>query len=247
MKHKSLVIIALPALLLAACGGSKKNAENKKIELKTSKDSASYAAGLNEAERMATMMQQSGVDSLIAQDLFLEGFTDYMHKNPKLNPEVAKKALMNYFTAIKDRELAKFKSENAPKMDAAKKWMEENGKRNGVVTTSSGLQYEVLKKGSGANVKIGDMVKVHYEGAYTDGNIFESSYEHNEPYEFQLAAVGGVIQGWVEALQLMNKGAKFKVYIPYDLGYGEMGSAPTIPPYSNLVFTMEVVDVKPGN
>jgi len=247
MKHKSLVIIALPALLLAACGGNKKTAETKKIELKTPKDSASYAAGLNEAERMVTMMQQSGVDTLISQDLFLEGFTDYMHKNSKLNPEVAKKALMNYFTEIKNRELARFKSDNAPKMDASKKWMEENGKRPGVTTTSSGLQYEVLKKGSGPNVKIGDMVKVHYEGAYTDGNVFESSYERGEPYEFQLAAVGGVIQGWVEALQLMNKGAKFKVYIPYDLGYGEMGSAPAIPPYSNLVFTMEVVDVKAGN
>lgn len=248
MKHKSLVIIAIPALMLAACGGGKKNnkASMGDLKLQTSKDSASYAAGLTEGENMLTMMQQRGIDTLLDTAIFVQGFVDYMKKHPRLQKDLAQNTLRAYFTDISNKQLARFKSDNAPKMAAAQQWMEENGKRNGVTTTPSGLQYEVLKKGSGPNAKIGDMVSVHYEGSFTDGNIFESSYEAGDPYSFQLAAVGGVIQGWTEALQLMNKGTKLKVYIPFDLAYGEMGSAPAIPPYSNLVFVMELVDLKPG-
>lgn len=246
MKHKILVIIALPALVLTSCGGKKKD-KSEKVSLKTSKDSASYAAGLTEGDNMMRMMQERGIDTLLDTGLFVQGFVDYMQHHPQLNKDLAQNTLRAYFTAISNRQMAKFKQDNAPKMEEAKNWMAENGKRKEVTTTASGLQYEVLKKGSGPNVKIGDVLKVHYEGSFTNGEVFESSYERGQPYEFQLSAVGGVIQGWVEALQLMNKGAKFKVYIPYDLAYGEVGQAPAIKPYSNLIFTMEVVDIKPGS
>lgn len=244
MKHKSLVMLALTALVTVSSCGEGKKKDGEKANLKSAKDSASYAAGLSQAESIIANLKQNGLDTVIDKKVFLKGFADYIEEKPGLNKETSQKTLERYFKGIADKQLEQYKKQNAPKREAAAKFMEENGKRAGISTTESGLQYEVIKKGSGPNVKIGDVIAVHYEGAFTDGNVFESSYERGEPYKFQLAAVGSVIQGWVEALQLMNKGAKYKVYIPYEMAYGEMGQSPAIPPYTNLVFTMEVVSVE---
>jgi len=238
--NKILMIAVLPVtVLMMSCGGKKKT-ETSTVNLKSSKDSASYAAGLNEGERMQTMMEQSGADTILDQELFLTGFNDYMRKNPKLGKDVCQKVLMTFFGRLQQEQLNKFKNENGGKKEAHDKFLAENKAKPGVVTTPSGLQYQVVKKGKGPIVKIGDVVKVHYTGKLLDGSLVDSSRE-GDPYEFELQPTG-LIQGWIEALQIMNKGSQYTLYIPYELGYGEMGKAPKVPPYAVLVFDLEVVD-----
>lgn len=121
-----------------------------------------------------------------------------------------------------------------------KAYLEANGKRDGVTTTKSGLQYEVLTEGTGKSPKATDKVRCHYEGRLTDGTVFDSSYQRGEPADFGL---NQVIAGWTEGVQLMKEGAKYRFHIPYLLGYGERGAGASIPPYATLVFDVELIKV----
>ena len=125
--------------------------------------------------------------------------------------------------------------------EEGEKFLAENGKREGVKTTASGLQYEVLETTLGQKPKATDSVKVHYEGKLIDGSIFDSSYKRGEPISFPLS---GVIKGWTEGLQLMSVGSKFKFFIPYQLAYGERGAGGSIPPYAALIFTVELLGIE---
>ena len=130
---------------------------------------------------------------------------------------------------------------SAKAKEEGEKFLAENQKREGVKVTASGLQYEVLEATLGQKPKATNTVKVHYEGTLIDGTVFDSSYKRGEPISFPL---NGVIKGWTEGLQLMSIGSKYKFYIPYELGYGERGAGPSIPPFATLIFTVELLEIK---
>lgn len=191
----------------------------------------SYALGLGIAHQLKSM----GIEDFSVED-FSQSVSDVLaDKTPAMTNREAQELLNDYFQ--------KKQKEGAEKAIAeGKVFLEANGKREGVTTTKSGLQYEVLTPGKGErSPKATDTVVCHYEGRLVSGKVFDSSYERNQPAEFGL---NQVIPGWTEGLQLMSEGAKFRFYIPYLLGYGEQGAGPFIPPYSTLVFDVELISVK---
>lgn len=147
---------------------------------------------------------------------------------PELNYDEFKKGIEFVTKATKEAKAA------------GEAFLAENAKREGVKVTASGLQYEVLTATLGQKPKATDTVKVHYEGTLTDGTVFDSSYRRGEPISFGL---NQVIKGWTEGLQLMSIGSKYKLYIPYELGYGAQGAGGSIPPYAALIFTVELLGI----
>lgn len=191
----------------------------------------SYALGLGIAHQLKSM----GIEDFSVED-FSQSVSDVLaDKTPAMTNREAQELLNDYFQKKQKEEAEKTIAEG-------KVFLEANGKREGVTTTKSGLQYEVLTPGKGErSPKATDTVVCHYEGRLVSGKVFDSSYERNQPAEFGL---NQVIPGWTEGLQLMSEGAKFRFYIPYLLGYGEQGAGPSIPPYSTLVFDVELISVK---
>lgn len=191
----------------------------------------SYALGLGIAHQLKSM----GIEDFSVED-FSQSVSDVLaDKTPAMTNREAQELLNDYFQKKQKEEAEKAIAEG-------KVFLEANGKREGVTTTKSGLQYEVLTPGKGErSPKATDTVVCHYEGRLVSGKVFDSSYERNQPAEFGL---NQVIPGWTEGLQLMSEGAKFRFYIPYLLGYGEQGAGSSIPPYSTLVFDVELISVK---
>ena len=191
----------------------------------------SYALGLGIAHQLKSM----GIEDFSVED-FSQSVSDVLaDKTPAMTNREAQELLNDYFQKKQKEEAEKAIAEG-------KVFLEANGKREGVTTTKSGPQYEVLTPGKGErSPKATDTVVCHYEGRLVSGKVFDSSYERNQPAEFGL---NQVIPGWTEGLQLMSEGDKFRFYIPYLLGYGEQGAGPSIPPYSTLVFDVELISVK---
>ena len=193
-------------------------------------DKISYALGLS----MGQNLMGSGVTSLNYQDL-AQGIEDVLTKQqPKITYQDAQQVLGQFFQELEA------KIAGAAKADG-EKFLAENAKREGVQVTASGLQYEVLEATIGQKPKATDTVKVHYEGTLIDGTVFDSSYKRGESISFPL---NGVIKGWTEGLQLMSVGSKYKFFIPYQLAYGERGAGQQIPPYSALIFTVELLGIE---
>ena len=223
MKNK-LFVLGI-AVTVVACNQTSYN----NVELNTQIDSVSYSLGIS----VANNLKSSGFES-IETHAVASAFSDVFEGNEvKINEEDANVLIQDYFV-----ELSQKKSQEA--ISTGQAFLDENGKKEGVTTTASGLQYEVLTNGTGANPVETDQVTVHYHGTLVDGTVFDSSVERGQPATFP---VNGVIPGWVEALQLMNVGSKYKLYIPSDLAYGERGAGGSIGPNETLIFEVELLSI----
>jgi FKBP-type peptidyl-prolyl cis-trans isomerase FklB len=232
MKTIKFLIVAILATSLVSCNGQ--GVTNK--SLKTEIDSVSYAAGLD----MAYKIQQSFDEA--DKDLFIQGYRNGIDSTNLL---LEKKDLQNIISTYfrnKQQEAAKEKAAEGEKTKLeGENFLAENKTKDGVITTESGLQYIVLKEGTGEMPKLTDRVKVHYHGTLIDGTVFDSSVDKGKPYETPLTQV---VKGWTEALQLMKVGSKIKLFVPQELGYGanpRPGGA--IKPFMPLIFEMELLEI----
>lgn len=223
MKNK-LFILGVAATLVAC------NQENyTNAELTTQIDSVSYSLGIS----VANNLKNSGFES-IETDAMASAFNDvFSDKEVRITEDEANLLIQDYFL-----ELSEKKSQEATAEGSS--FLIENAKKEGVITTSSGLQYEIITNGIGATPSESDKVTVHYHGTLLDGTVFDSSVDRGQPATFP---VNGVIPGWVEALQLMNVGSKYKLYIPSDLAYGERGAGGAIGPNATLIFEVELLSI----
>ncbi len=200
-------------------------------------DKLSYALGLGIGQQLVQM----GAGNDLNVDDFAQSIKDVLAgKELKVSHREAQQLVQDYF-AKKEEAM---NAERAEKGKAAKtegeRYLAENGKKEGVITLPSGLQYQVLKKGNGKKPSAKDSVKCHYEGFLLDGTVFDSSVQRGEPAVFGLQQV---IAGWTEGLQLMQEGAKYRFFIPYRLAYGEGGAGQLIPPFATLIFDVELIEV----
>lgn len=192
-------------------------------------DKVSYALGLS----IGNNFQNSGIKCLQVED-FVQGLSDVLNeKQPAISYDEAKKVINDFFLRLHKEKLEINKK-------AGEEFLSINKGRAGVVTLPSGLQYQVLQQGNGEKPKATDKVKCHYHGTLINGTVFDSSVEHGTPAVF---GVNQVIPGWVEALQLMPVGSKWRLFIPSNLAYGENGAGEMIEPNSTLIFDVELLDI----
>ncbi len=161
-------------------------------------------------------------------------------RTPQMSHEEAHQVLEHFFNELEERQQSEAAERGKAARAEGERFLAENAKRDGITVTASGLQYEIVKEGTGRQPKASDTVRCHYEGTLIDGTVFDSSYRRNQPAEFGLQQV---IAGWTEGVQLMKEGSVFKFYIPYHLAYGERGAGADIPPYAALIFTVELIKV----
>ena len=205
--------------------------QEKKAPLKDQKDKSSYAIGLNIG------MNFSKQKIAINPDVFVAGVKDGLAGKPQMTETEVRETMTNL---EKDME-SKQKEAAGKNAQDGEKFLAENKKKEGVKTTASGLQYKVIKEGTGTQPKATDTVTVNYRGTLIDGTEFDSSYKRGQPATFPLNAV---IKGWTEGLQLMKVGSKYQIFVPASLGYGERGAGGDIGPNSTLIFEVELLDAK---
>ena len=217
---------AVSALLLSGC------VPGETVKLENHIDQASYGVGLNIGRQLSQEDVQVNADAVAA------GIVDAIQGNEqRIDDELIAAA----FEKIREEQMRKQAALDDEAAQASQAFLAENAKKEGVTVTDSGLQYEVITAGKGdKKPAANNVVRVHYHGTLVDGSVFDSSVDRGQPAEFP---VGGVIQGWVEALQLMNVGDKWKLTIPADLAYGAQSPSPRIPANSALVFEVELLEI----
>lgn len=232
--HKQFsILVVLVTLLLAAVGCT---AGEKKVELKDLRDKVSYSIGMN----LGRDLKEQSID--IDPELLVAGLKDMLAgKTPLLTEEQVREAVTAFQKDLATKQEAKAKVEGEKNLKAGEAFLAENAKKEGVTALPSGLQYKVLTAGKGKKPKADSTVTVHYRGTLIDGKEFDSSFKRNEPVTFP---VNGVIPGWTEALQLMEEGSKWQLFIPAKLAYGENGAGQVIGPNSTLVFEVELLKVQ---
>lgn len=237
MKYKIwLFMVVLTTVTFLSCNGSSGSSQGEKNFDKN----ASYALGLNVGSGL--------LEDLNANNIYpdyneiIKGIKDgLLNKKPRFPVEEAREIIGSAIEAIEAEESTK-------SIQKEIEFLAENAKKPGIMITPSGLQYEIVNAGSGPKPTEGDSVLVHYNGTFSDGNVFDSSYTRGEPAQFRL---GEVIPGWNEGIQLMSKGSKFNFYIPSEIGYGVEGARNPytgeylIPPYSTLIFEVELLEINP--
>lgn len=224
---KSAPLVIVGALLLAACG------QEESVKLENHIDQASYGVGLNIGRQLSQEDVEMNADAIAA------GIKDAISGTKQ---QIDDSVIEAAFAKVREEQMRKQQALNDAAAKAGTDFLAENAKRPGVVTTESGLQYEVITAGAADAAKptLEDVVRVHYHGTLIDGTVFDSSVERGQPAEFPLA---GVIRGWTEALQLMKVGEKWKLYIPAELAYGARSPSPKIPANSALVFEVELLEI----
>jgi FKBP-type peptidyl-prolyl cis-trans isomerase FklB len=212
-------------------------AAGEKIELKSQKDKSSYAIGLD----MGNSLKKSEID--VNPDILVKGLKDALAGGKQLmTDQEIKETIVALQKDLQAKQQARMKTAGEKNKKEGEDFLAKNKKKEGVVTLPSGLQYKILNKGSGKSPKATDSVTVNYRGTLIDGTEFDSSYKRNQPATFP---VNGVIPGWTEALQLMKEGAKWQLFIPANLAYGERGAGGTIGPNAMLIFEVELISVNP--
>jgi FKBP-type peptidyl-prolyl cis-trans isomerase FklB len=229
MRFFSILILAM---LLISC----QNNAQENVELKTRKDSVSYAIGQNIGSNFKT--QNIDVDPMVVAAGMKDVISD---AETKLTEEQAQQVWMSYQQELMAAQQKEREEQGVKNKEEGAKWLAENAKKEGVKVTESGLQYKVIKMGDGPKPTASDKVKVHYRGRFIDGKEFDSSYKRGEPAVFP---VTGVIPGWTEVLQLMPVGSKWEVYVPAELGYGDRGMGQDIPPNATLIFDVELLGIE---
>jgi FKBP-type peptidyl-prolyl cis-trans isomerase FkpA/FKBP-type peptidyl-prolyl cis-trans isomerase FklB len=207
--------------------------------LPTDKDQVSYMVGMALAKQLEPMKDEIDVDTISKAIK-----TSLAGEKLLLTEEQAREIGESFGQKMQAKQIAKMMADAKSNLEAGQKFFAENGKKPGVQTTASGLQYQVLTEGKGAKPKAGDAVRVHYKGALLDGKTFDSSYDRGQPVVFPIEQV---VPGWQEGLQLMPVGSKYKLWIPGNLGYGDKGTpGGPIPPNATLVFEVELLDIVKG-
>jgi len=224
------MILFTGAVLFAFTTIAQKKA--KRVVLKNDIDTVSYLMGVNIGNSLGKEMSEANFE------LIIQGFRDAVAKGRLVCQDSTDVILSMYFQEKAMKKQAEEDKKSEVYKVAGEKFLAENGKKSGVVTTESGLQYQVIQEGDGAHPTAESTVKVHYHGTTIEGIVFDSSVERGEPIEFPL---NQVIPGWTEGVQLMSKGAKYKFFIPQELAYGASSPTPVITPYSCLIFEVELL------
>jgi FKBP-type peptidyl-prolyl cis-trans isomerase FklB len=237
MKKKSILLIIAVILVSTTSIYCQKKKKSKKIKAPTNQiDTVSYSIGMSVAKSFEAEFPDINIEQ------FMNGLNAKLseEQNELFTDIEAQKYVETYFKSKQKQALIKEKDQYSSIIKEGEDFLKKNSKKPGVISLESGLQYEIITQGNGPIPISTDKVETHYHGTLIDGTVFDSSVERGTPISFP---VNGVIKGWTEALQLMPTGSKWRLYIPYQLAYGERGAGASIGPYSTLIFEVELISI----